>query len=61
MQDIVVLAPDSQAPALAADSLPDGLDPKQHRIIATHFFGWQHLGDVAARIVQRIPPPECEP
>ncbi len=44
-----------------ADSLPDGLDPQQHRIIATHFFGWQRLDAVAARVVQRIPPPEGEP
>ncbi len=60
MPHIAATAPDSKDYA-PADSLPDGLDPQQHRIIATHFFGWQHLSAVAARIVQRIPPPEGGP
>ncbi len=61
MQDIVVLAPDSQALERAADASPDGFDPQRFPILATHFFGWQRLDDVVARIVQRIPPPEGEP
>ena len=58
MQVIAVPAPNSQAPAPVAGSLPDGLDPGQHPIIAEHFFGWTRLGAVAARSVQHIPLPE---
>ena len=42
-------------PQLTADSLPDGFDPVASSILAQHWFGWQHLGAVVARIVQRIP------
>ena len=61
MQDIVVLDPDSQALARAADASPDDFDPVASPIIALHFYGWQRLDAVAARVVQRIPPPEGEP
>ena len=35
------------------DALPANLDPVRHRIVATHFFGWQPVGEVAARLVLR--------
>ncbi len=54
MQDIVVLAPDTQAPAPVAGSLPDGLDPQQLPILAQHWFGWRPLGAVAADVVQDL-------
>lgn len=33
---------------------PEGLDPVRHRIIATHVFGWQPVGVVAAQVVQDL-------
>ncbi len=41
--------------------IPVALDLQQLPIIARHWFGWQHLADVAVRVVQRIPPPEWQP
>ena len=34
--------------------LPVGLDPKEHPIIARHWFGWRAVGEVAADIVMDI-------
>ena len=34
--------------------LPLGFDPERWPIIATHFFGWRSVGNIAAQIVQDI-------
>ena len=36
------------------DGLPPGLDPEEFPVIATHVFGWRHVGEVTARIVDRL-------
>ena len=58
----VITAPASERnPQSATGPLPAGLDPVASPIIALHFYGWQRLGGEVSRVVQRIPPPECEP
>ena len=59
--EVITARASERNPQPSADSIPDGLDPRQHPIIALHFYGWQHLSAIAARIVQRISPPEREP
>ena len=39
---------------IPVDAIPSDLDPNRNPIIATHFFGWQRLGDVAAGIIRDL-------
>lgn len=42
------------ADGVGDEALPVGLDPQQSPIIATHFYGWCPVGDIAAEIVQDL-------
>lgn len=57
MPYIGLLSPEGKCSAPASDvvaDLPPNLDPARCPIIATHFYGWRPVGDVAAVIVSDL-------
>lgn len=40
----------------ALTDLPPGFDCRQYPILSKHWFNWEPLGEVAARIIQRKQP-----